>query len=293
MLASEFVAAVRAQGKVPADISDASVLSFGDREIAGRLVPLLRASHQEFMVCETTAEAYNGKVPIPQRAIASTVRHVQRVDSGVAQHLPQLELEDDSLSGSSGGGPVGWYFDGGCVVLLPRDSSGTVRFRYYMRPSKLVLETDTSSVRSITSAAKASGGWTLTLSGAAPSGSTFDVVSSGPAHELVAIDLASATTIPQASCLSVFFGTSAVGYVTKPGFTPYVSLPEELATACVHYVAAVILRSLGYDNEAGAQLALAESELKLWQGTLAPRSEGNPRKLRGGIRRALSWGWGR
>lgn len=291
MLASEFIAAVRAQAKVPADIADASILLFGDREIAGRMVPAIRQSHQEFMVAEATVDSYNGKVAIPQRAVAASVRHVQRVDAGLATHLPHLELEDDRLEGSSAG-PAGWYFDGGCVVLLPRGSSGTVRFRYFLRPSKLVVETDTSSVRSITSAAKASGGWVLTLSGSAPSGSSFDVVSSGPAHECVAIDLASASTIPQASCLSVFSSLTSCGYVTKPGLTPYVPLPEELAASCVHLVAAVILRSLGYDSEASAQSAIADSAMDAWRSGLAPRSEGNPRKLRGGIRRALSWGWG-
>jgi hypothetical protein len=292
MLASEFLSAVRAQGKVPADISDASILAFGDREVAGRMVPLLRGVRQEYLVAEASGASYNGRVALPHRSVVGGVRHVQLMVGDQAAHLPRVEPEDDVAVG--GANPSGWYVDGGSIVLVPRGSSGTLRMRYFLRPSKLVLESDATYVRSITSAAQASGGWTLTLSGAAPSGSTtFDVVSSGPAHELVAIDLASSTSIPQASCLSVFSRTASPGYVTAPGFTPYVPLPEELAAPCVHFVAGVILRSLGYDQEAQAQLALAEGELELAKTLLAPRSEGNVKRMRGGVLQALSWGWGR
>jgi len=293
MLASEFVAAVRAQGKIPADVTDASILLFGDREVAGRLVPLLRSTRQEYLVAEATAASYGGRVAVPHRAVVGGVRHVQLVDGSQFRHLPRMEPEDDALTGAAGSYATGWYFDGGSIILIPRGASGTCRVRYFMRPSRLVLETDTSSVRSITSAVQASGGWTLTLSGAAPSGSTFDVVSAGPSHELVGIDLASSTSIPEASCLSVFATTALPGYVTKPGFTPYVPLPEELASAAVHFVAGVILRSLGYDAEAGAQLSLGEAALELAKTMLSPRAEGNVKRLRGGVLQALSWGWGR
>lgn len=291
MLASEFVAAVRAQGKIPADVTDASILLFGDREVAGRMVPLLRSVRQEYLVAEMQASSYNGRVALPHRSVVGGVRHVQLLVGDQAAHLPRVEPEDDVATGGSN--PSGWYVDGGSIVLVPRGSSGTLRMRYFLRPSKLVLESNATYCRSITSAAQASGGWTLTLSGAAPSGSTFDVVSSGPAHELVAIDLASSTSIPQASCLSTFSVTASPGYVTQPGFTPYVPLPEELASACVHFVAGVILRSLGYDSEAQAQLGVAEGELELAKTMLAPRSEGNVKRLRGGVLQALSWGWGR
>lgn len=294
MLASEFVAAVRAQGKIPADVTDASILLFGDREVAGRLVPLLRSTRQEYLVAEATVASYGGRIAVPHRSVVGGVRHVQLVEGSQFRHLPRMEPEDDSLASASGSNASGWYFDGGSIILVPRGASGSCRVRYFMRPSKLVLESDATAVRSITSAAQASGGWTLTLSGAAPSGSTtFDVVSAGPSHELVAIDLASATSIPEASCLSVFATTSLPGYVTKPGFTPYVPLPEELASAAVHFVAGVILRSLGYDAEAGAQLGLGEAALELAKTMLAPRAEGNAKRLRGGVLQALSWGWGR
>lgn len=293
MLASEFVAAVRAQGKIPADVTDASILLFGDREVAGRLVPLLRSTRQEYLVAEATVASYGGRVAVPHRSVVGGVRHVQLIEGSQFRHLPRMEPEDDALSSVAGSNASGWYFDGGSIILVPRGASGSCRVRYFMRPSKLVLESTTTHCRSITSAAQASGGWTLTLSGAAPSGSTFDVVSSGPSHELVAIDLASSTSIPEASCLSTFSVTTSPGYVTQPGYTPYVPLPEELASAAVHFVAGVILRSLGYDAEAGAQLSLGEAALELAKTMLAPRSEGNAKRMRGGVLQALSWGWGR
>jgi hypothetical protein len=284
MLASEFISAVRAEGKIPSDIADASILLAGDREIAGHLVPLIRQTHQEYFVAEATAEAYGGRVALPARAVAGSVRHVQRLDGSRGIPLPQRALEDDGTS--SGGVAQGWHFDGGGIVLLPRGASGTLRLRYFLRPSKLVLETDTSSCRSISSAAQASGGWALTLSGAAPTG-PYDVVSAGPAHECVAIGISSSTAIASTEVLSSFSSLALPGYLVKAGFTPYIQVPEELSTALIHHTAAIVLRALGYLQEATAQGKQADIALGLGQGLLVPRSEGNPRRLVGGLRRAL------
>jgi hypothetical protein len=289
MLVSEFVAAVRRQGQIPADFTDAMILAAGDMEIQGRLVPLIRQSHNEYFVSEVQATSYNGRVALPPRSIAGTVRHVQLMTGGVTQRLPMVALEDDKL-GQSGSLPTGWYFDGGAIILLPRGCDATVRLRYYLRPSKMAVETDATKFLVISTATQSSGGYNVvTVSNSSTLGALVDVVNIGAAHEFDAIDVASvaATTTPISSTLTLN-QIIAGSYLCKAGYTPFVPLPEELFAALVHQVSMALLRALGYDAEASAQSQLAEKSLEEGRTLLAPRSEGNPKRIRGGTRRSLN-----
>lgn len=295
MLVSQYLTAVRRQGKVSPEITDADLLGLGDIEIASSLLPLVRSVRQEYFVREATVASVGGRCALPNRAIDGTVRHVQLLLNGAALPLAHVDVEDDR-QGINSGVPVAWYFDGGSVVLLPRGSSGTVRFRYFARPGKLVSESDTTNVRTVVSGGttlNSDGSATLGLSGTIPAGNV-DVISSGPAHEHLVIDLAgaggSSLTVPVASALGPF----RIGdYVVTADMSPVVPLPEEMSSILVHQVAAVYLRSQGYDSEAGSQAAIAQAAKGAAEALLKPRSEGNPRRLRGGIRGQLraSRGW--
>lgn len=289
MLASELVAAVRRQGQIPADITDASILLAADMEIAGKLVPMIRQTHAEYFVSEVQVQSYNGRVALPPRSIAGTVRHVQLMTGGVTQRLPMVALEDDKL-GQSGSLPTGWYFDGGAVILLPRGCDATCRIRYYLRPSKLVLESDATKSLVLATATQSSGGYSVTTAANSSTlGTLADVISVGASHELDAIDVPTVasltTTISSALTLNPIIAGS---YLCKAGYSPFVPIPEELSAALTHQVACVLLRALGYDAEAGAQKAFASEALADGRSLLVPRSEGNPKRPRGGIRRALN-----
>lgn len=290
MLVSEFITAVRRQGKITTDTTDAEILATGDMEIQGRLIPLLRLSHQEYFVAEIQASSSNGRIALPARSILGAVRHVQLTVGGQTQRLPQVPLEDDYL-GVSAGLPSSWYFDGGNIVLLPRGTDGTVRLRYYLRPSKMVVETDTGSVVRITGVTTGSSATSLTLDNGSPNPTGFDfadVVSNRPSHNLCVLDTTSDGTNPLSVPNSLIIAPIFVGdWLPLAGFTPVVPVPEELFSTLVHQTAYVLLRALGYDDEAGAQKVLATEALNDARALLAPRSEGNPRRMTGGIRRAL------
>lgn len=294
MLASQFLTAVRRQGQFPADLADASILAAGDMEIQGRLVPLIRQVHAEYFVAEAQLASQNGRVALPERSVAGSVRHVQLISGGQAVNLPQMQLEADTLTGGSGI-PFGWYFDGGQVVLLPRGTEGTIRFRYYVRPSAMTSAAD-EFVRVGDVAVSASGS-VLTLDSAAPEPTPFaplDVISNRGSHNLLALDQPSTAslsmTVPNASLLGPI---SPGDYVALAGFTPVVPLPEELFAALVHQTAATLLRALGYESEAKAQSVFAETALGQAQTLLAPRSEGNTLRRVGGIRSAIGQDWQR
>lgn len=294
MLVSAFITAVRRQGKITTDTTDAEILATGDLEIQGRLIPLLRMSHQEYFVAEAQAASYLGRVALPKRSILGAVRHVQLLTGGRATRLPQVALEDDSL-GSTGGIPTSWYFDGGSIVLLPRGSDATVRLRYYLRPSAMVSDASAvapapSSIQSFT--ILANGDHQLVLNSATGPG-PIDVITSGGSHAIAALEASTASLSTSQTLLaaSIISPVSVGDYVVAAGFSPFVPVPEEMAAPLVHQVAYVILRSLGYEQEATSQKTLAEESMSQARVLLAPRSEGNPKRIRGGIRRALgAWG---
>lgn len=287
MLVSEFITAVRRQGKITTDTTDAEILATGDMEIAGRLVPLLRLTRQEYFVTEAQVASVSGRCRLPSRSIMGAVRDVQLVINGRAISLPRLETEDDSLAGG-GGVPGGWYFDGGSVVLLPRGTDGTVRIRYFVRPSKMITETTTASVARVTIVATSATAYALTLANASLASGTFDIVGGGSSHALLLLEQTTAASTTETVSISNTLSPLAVGdYVVASGYSPVVPLPEELHAALVHQTAYVCLRALGYDDEAASQKSLAEESLAQGQVILAPRSEGNPRRRRGGIRASI------
>jgi hypothetical protein len=293
VLVSAFETAVRRQGKITTDTTAAEILATGDLEIQGRLIPLLRMSHQEYFVQEAQVASYNGRVPLPTRSILGAVRHVQLMYGGRSIALPQRSVEDDVL-GVSAGVPTGWYFDGGSVVLLPRGVDATVRLRYYLRPSAMILESDAAVAR-VNTVTQNSGGYSLVLSNATAGGGAglpIDIISSASSHEIDAMDVTSSGNVNQLVTAAQLLSPIQVGaYAVTAGFSPVVPVPEEMVSGLVHQTAYVILRSLGYEQEAASQKTLAEEAMGQARAILAPRSEGNPKRLRGGIRASLGvWG---
>lgn len=293
MLTAAFIAAVRRQGQMTADVTDADILAAADIEVAARLIPLVRLVRQEYFVAEAVVTSYGGRLALPPRSIAGTVRHVQLLTGAYAQTLPLMQLEDDSGPNASGA-PYGWYFDGASVVLLPRGTDATCRVRYYLRPSAMALNTNTTFFQQITVAAQdGAGGYSLTTNPAVGLATVVDVVSAASSHAVVAEGLAgSGSTTQLVPAANVLGPIAAFDYMALAGFTPFVPVPEELTAALIHQVAGTLLRALAFDAESSQQLALAEKALEEGRAILAPRSEGNPRRLVGGIRRSIGQGWG-
>lgn len=294
MLASAFVAAVRRQGILPANFTSADILAMGDAEIASIFVPLLERMRQNYFVREATitADARN-KFAIPQRAIAGGFRSVQLALGNGWVPVPQIDpTEADYVT--AGPWPTGYVLDGGSIKLYPTGTTGTLRVQYAARPSAMVDETDSTKTKAITSVTPGPSTTTIICGGYV--GSTIiDIVSGGPTHHLKAINatLTASTLVNTSELLDgIVAGTIPGSFdcVCFPGYTPFVPLPEELSAALVHRTAGVILRSLGYDEEAQQQLAVAGECIDACVPMLMPRNEGNPKTVRGGLRSAIGRG---
>lgn len=301
-----FVAAVRRQGSIPAQFVDSDILLAGDMEVQTRFLPLLRRMRSEYGVRRLLLPITNGRVVMPDRSQVAGVRLVQLVQGNGYVTLPQVQPEDD-YGTSVGGAPYGWYFDAAGINIVPGNASGSVLVRYYQAAPSMILSSDTVNTSQITSVAVGAVSTTLTFNGATVV-SLGDVISARPSHHVVLPGVVSGTgsaayanSIYSAidSDRPIEFGAStstlAVGdYVAPNGRSPFVPLPEELFGALVHRTAGVMLRASGYLEESAAQLQLADEAEALARDLLAPRSEGAPRALLGGISAATGrrlWRW--
>lgn len=288
MLTSAFVAAVRRQGSIPSTYAATDILLTGDSEIQGVFIPLLEQFRQNFFVRELTATPdARGRVPLPPRAIGAALRNVQLAINNTWRSLPQRALEDpDSLYS---GQAFGYYLDAGSVVLLPTGASGTLRIRYTCRPGRMVDDATAGLAKVIT--VVGTPGATTTALTCAFSGAltTCDILSSGPAHQAKVIGAALSGTQPNLTVLNADCIEQPVAgdYIAIGDTSPFVPLPEELASALIHMTASTILRDLGYLEEAEAQEQKAEKVVKNATPMLVPRNEGNPQRIKGGLRRAL------
>lgn len=288
-LTSRFVTAVRRQGAIPSTYATTDILAVGDGEIQAVFIPLLEQLRQNFFVRELTATVdARGKVPLPIRAVGAGLRSVQLAINNSWVSLPNRAMEEaDSLSS---GQPFAYYLDAGSVVFLPTGSSGTLRIRYAARPGAMVLDSDPLLAARISSVSAPGATTTAFTSGFTGSPGNNDILSSGPAHQQKAI-AANVSSLGGSNFTvlnSDLLEQPIIGdYIALTDTTPFVPLPEELFAALVHRTAGVILRGYAYDEEASMQLKLAEEVIERATPMLAPRNEGNPERIKGGLRRAL------
>lgn len=305
-LTATFVSAVRRQGSITAQYSDADILATGDMEVQTRLLPLLRRMRSEYGVRRILLPIANGRVVMPDRSQVAGVRLVQLVVGNGYVTLPQVQPEDDYGS-SVGGAPFGWYFDAAGINIVPRNASGQVLVRYYCAAPAMLMSNNTALTSEILTYTEGTTLSTVTFNGSTTLASG-DIISARPSHHVVlgggllsgtgsanfqtaiyqSID--SDRPVP----VSDFYTLEIGDYVAPNGQTPFVPVPEELFGVLVHRTAGVMLRASGYLEESSAQLELADEAEVLARDLLAPRSEGTPRALLGGISAASGrrgWRW--
>lgn len=298
MLASELIAHVRRLGSIPAatgaGLADADVLAAADMEISATLLPMLRRLNEEYLVRVLDVTSANGRVTLPARAAGAAVRLVQLVQQGGGlRNLPRVSPEDDLNTVSVSTTPSGFYFDGGGIVLVPYGSNGTLRVRYHARPGKLSSATG-GVIATVTADSPTVGRTALTFSSVTLA-NPLDIVAQGPAHEHLMIG-ATVANLTATGCdvatTSLLGAVSAGDIICTKDTSPFVPVPEEMASALVSLVAARLLRQGGYSQESAQHLDEGRRALGDAESYLRPRSDGNPKRLRGGILgRIASRGW--
>lgn len=254
--------------------ADARLLSLLNRAQLSYLQGVLESADSSFRYAKTTIAVVGGQLEyeIPARAIASGVEMVEAVDaSGNTWLMTELRPRSWAWPGIWVAPGRQFYLEGNRIVFYAQPPAGSIRLRYPLRLSELVLPTDTANVRTISTIDTATK--TLTLSGNFTNASGIcDLVQANPQFDLLAMD--SSFTGSGTSTL-VFTGALPTGlavgdYVCTPKKSPVCLAPLEMHQLLAMHVAWETLTAKG-DPKAQALMALRDDEKKRVLLLLAPR----------------------
>jgi hypothetical protein len=148
MNTSELIAALKIKGSFPTSndlFSTSDFLVLFNMQLKTDLTPLMLKLNEEFFIQHVDFQiAQGGSYRIPRRAIGAKIRDLKLVDSsGNITDINRL-YEEDRSSGANG-----YYMLRNSVELSNDISSGTLRMKFFTRPSSLVETTACALIASI------------------------------------------------------------------------------------------------------------------------------------------------
>lgn len=272
-------------------VQETDILAMADDSIRSKLVPLILKHCEEFYVypCNYTFNANQSIYPIPYRAINMKLRNVELVSSSdpdVRFNLDRLNREDlyTSMSGNvwMKVKKTGFYLEGNNVVLYPmplQSSTDTIRLNYFIRPNQLV---DVSQCAQIQSVNFTNNQITcVSVPSTYSTQNTFDIVKAQPGFDCTAIDQSVTNITGNIITFSSTLPTNiSVGdYICLSTTSCVVQVPVELQPLLCQYVVVRVLSAQGDSNALKAALSELETLEKNASLLLAPRVEGNPRRV--------------
>lgn len=287
---------MKRRGLVPTSqntFTDAEFLEMASEELRTYIVPLLSGVRERYGISSSTQTITAGMdtYDVPTRAIGANPERVLILDGDKYVPVDRLEPEREHDFGTSGA-VAGYILRGNRVQLVPNPaSSGTLKFEYFQRPSRIVA---TSAVAEV-SVAAAAGATSVTVTATVPStfttSETYDFVSGTPHFNTTAVDLTpsavSGTTWSYASGIPVALAKG--DFICLANESPIPQCPVELHPLLAQRTAYKVWESLGNSNKAMLLKASCNEMLGTLKGLLSPRAAGNPRYIvnRNGP------GWGR
>lgn len=281
----ELIRSIRRRGMLPdsnSTFSDEDLLEMADEELQTYIVPLLlqeAGSEHLVQVKDVAVTAGQTRFLIPDDAAISRLRDLQWVDGQTATSLQYIEPERaaDHIDGSS---TEGYTFEGDRVILRPgTNSAGTLRFKYYKRPGKLVFKASAGRITNIVGLQAV-----ITPAGLFGSSTTavVDVNRGRPGFAqlqrsvTVSVNASgSILTFPDAASLTdVVIGD----YICNEDEAPFPQVPKELHALLAQRVVVRVLEALG-DPKFQTADAVCERLKKTALDFLTPRQDGTGRVI--------------
>jgi hypothetical protein len=282
---------MKRRGFVPSSISGFSQQDFLDavtEEIESYILPkLVKANSKHLLRTEDQSITANqSQYRVPARCANNGIYSVWLVNSSNGfDRLEEIDPGDVPKTGITlnANTPRFYAWEGPFLTLYPTPiaTAGTLRIKYQVRPSKLVLVT---AVGTITGTPVA-GASTVTVGSASPSSTSgpFDIVRGTGAFEHLGIDLAgsrASTTITLTAGVPAVPNLPVAGdYVCNAGESPVPQLPTGLHLPAALRGVASIISSKG--NKALAEVLLGEAvaaEKEVLE-SLVPRNQTNQQDL--------------
>lgn len=283
---SDLLTSIHNRGNIPSTTNDTNVnssnnlLNIATEQLHTKLYPIIQSTREEFYVTRkdfTITDSQNEYV-IPSRASGLVLRDVQLITGTEVQSLGIIDSEYVTTTAS--GNVSGYYLEHNKIILYPTPASttGTLRVRYYLRPSRLTITSNCGQISSIDTVTN------QVVVSAIPStwaaGTSLDFVQASAPYANLSIDQAatvvSGTTITFASLPS----TLAVGdWIAPAEYSPIPQLPYEFHAILAQLTVCKVLEAMG-DRE-GATLAFkdVQTDLENMLKLVTPRNQGERKKV--------------
>lgn len=281
--------------------TDEDILAFADEETQVGIVPLLMSVREDYLVAYKEDTVLNDvlEYDMHPRAIVQKLKDVTMIQANsspvnmVEVSIPRIQ--SDQVADRINFNYPGFYTRANKVMLTsPQTFTGnTLRQYYFLRPSRLVKNTEASLVTRVgpdanlpaLAANQVQVSFIPTTFGTASTFTqTVDVVNGNPGFEIFAMDASASfdintlvVTFP--SLTSLPEGTQVGSWICLASETVVPQLPVELHPLLAQRTAVKILEGLGdATNLQLAQGKLKEAE-KALIGLLSNRVEGEPQKV--------------
>ncbi len=260
------------------------ILSYATGELRTSVTALLKSIREEYLIVPLDISITSSTIAAPARAVGAAFRTVGWVVGGVSYEIPRIEPERASqYLAQSASMPAGYMFQGNNIVLLPSQTSGTVRVSYQQRPGKLVLPDACGLISAVDT-----GAGTVTITqrpSTFTNSAVYDFVSSTPnfvAYEVdvntVAAMTWSGNTVtfsPKPSWLSEI---DVGDYLCLAGETCIPQIVVELHDYLAQSTAYRIAQAVGLDRAPQIQQNLADKKADVIM-LLSPRDDGSGRPI--------------
>jgi hypothetical protein len=300
-----------------APLSQTDRLAVADEELAGDAFPLVVASGGDYYLVRKDytivagqrfyrlpSRAYGGVADVLWGDDGATDEEFRSLTAMNREDLGQSWVNNPTVSDCSSSS---YYLDGDKIGLFPPPGSarGTLRIKFTLHPSHLVLTTS-SRVIDITGAGYGTnleGTTAWTISGTSQynpdNGAVSDVVSAGNAHSCLMFDA------PVESGLGIYAAewpydplVEVGDYLCSAGYTPLLQLPDMMHPYFIRRVAGACLMAAGDREGAAAELQAAAQLYEKVQSAIKPRDEAEPTTIvcrNSALRSRGSFGypWGR
>lgn len=270
--------------------TDAEWLLMANSVLLNVMYPLLRKMEGEYYVEteDTTPVANQAEYDLPAEAYGGLVRDVTWLDSSsrgysmVWKNLEDRDLYADSSYYAPSNNPPAFTIQGDKIVLLPAPASatGTLRVRYYRRPNKIVLSSETAKVSSVSFSTNTTITCTATVPSALTGSVTFDVISGFRTHE-VRLDSQAGSgsgTDITVSGVDVTSSVSTGDYIALEGDSPLPMLPDALQGLFAKRVAYEALVNLG-SGRSSQVLSDFRRDMAFILEAFEPRVKGQTQKI--------------
>lgn len=285
---TDFLTSVRVRGSIPTTSnannvnSNANLLAMATEELHIRLLPLIMSAREEFYVAkkEHAITANQAAYEIPTRATGMVLRDVQLVEGTSISSLARVD--SDGITTTEPGSVQGYYLEHNKVVLYPTPgaTSGILRLRYYLRPSRLAQTSACAQISSIDSLTKQV--IVNSIPTAWTTGAKLDWIKASAPYYNLAID--TVTTAVAGTTLT--FDTLPIGleigdWLAPSEYSPIPQIPHEFQPVLAQMTIVKALEAIG-DREGAKQ---AWTDLQTMQNNaltlVTPRNHGEPKRVVG------------